>query len=352
MIKMIDLKIVWQHGRSGAILADLGLESLRNSLPGIRIANKEAKSMRERMQRAKHAGGAALLLCALSGSVLVVGAREAGKRAADFVAKAAPHKRVAPAHPAAPTAEKTAAGLVLDISGDWSVSNGQQSKELARGSVLPDGWKLMRRSAAGTLTAVLLDGRTLKCPGSDLCACALTASSGAGPAGNFWRVTTQLFSSRMRGFIQPISRATAQAGQQPLIDAVVRLDGDRVDLAPVFAGSNARSLTVRFQPLDSGFAGSTGLAPVALTIGAGERLTPSVSGMDDGLYRMIVLDADGEPSGEDAFVLVSSRERYDNNLASFRLAADQAEKLKPDIGTQALRDFLRRYMYAMSRAAS
>src|SRR5262249_44349943 len=94
------------------------------------------------------------------------------------------------------------------------------------------------------------------------------------------------FAGPLIEYVTPVSR-----GLEPkLNDAVVLLTGDHIDVSAAFQGMDPGSYRVRLDPVSGGEA--TAPSPVMWTNGSSARLL--VPGLVPGLYKLGLLDADGE----------------------------------------------------------
>jgi hypothetical protein len=143
-------------------------------------------------------------------------------------------------------------------------------------------------------------------------------------------------------FVAPVSRGL----EAELSDAVVQLRGDSVDFASAFVDLDPGSYTVRLAPLD----GSNSIPVSAAVNWNGSGSAPATAAeLLPGLYRVVRLDPNGNPSGQDAWVLMCSPERFEKQSAEFSKAVEATKKWPTEVDARAPRAVLRAYLQALSQ---
>ena len=157
----------------------------------------------------------------------------------------------------------------------------------------------------------------------------------------FTAAVVPLFRPSPERFVAPVSRGL----DAEISDAVVQLRGGGVDFAGAFADLNAGSYTVRLDPLDG-----TSRAPVSATVNweGGAIAVATVAGLTPGLYRVVRLEANGTPTGQDAWVLVCSPELFEKRSREFSKAVEATKTWPPEVDARAPRAVLRAYLQALS----
>jgi hypothetical protein len=164
---------------------------------------------------------------------------------------------------------------------------------------------------------------------------------GVGMWQGFAAAVFPLFHSSPERFVAPVSRGL----EAELSDAVVQLRGGSVDFASVFADLDPGSYTVRMAPLD-GF-GKTQVSAAVNWKGSGTG-SATVAGLTSGLYRAVRVETNGTPTGQDAWVLVCSPERFEKQSAEFSKAVEATKKWPTEVDARAPRAVLRAYLQALS----
>jgi len=165
------------------------------------------------------------------------------------------------------------------------------------------------------------------------------------PDSGLWEALTAavvpLFRRSPERFVVPVSRGL----EAEISDAVVQLRGGSVDFAGAFGDLNAGSYTVRLDPLDG-----ASRAPARAAVnwkGAGTAVA-TVAGLTPGLYQVVLQEVNGPPTGQDAWVLVCSPERFEKRSREFSKAVEAAKTWPPEVDARAPRAVLRAYLQALS----
>lgn len=142
-------------------------------------------------------------------------------------------------------------------------------------------------------------------------------------------------------FVGPVSRGL----EAELSDTVVPLRDGSADFASALADMDASSYTLRLEPLD----GSSRTPVNAAVNWRGSGGAPAkLAGLTPGLYRVTRVGASGTRTGEDAWVLVCSPERFEKRSAEFSRAVEATKKWPTEVDVRAPRAVLRAYLQALS----
>lgn len=140
-------------------------------------------------------------------------------------------------------------------------------------------------------------------------------------------------------------------GAATLSTAVVQLAEAAVDLTPVFERTEGKPFLLQFEPIPhKGALQNTSLGPVRLRWNPGERISISVKGLRVGLYRIGFLEPETqehEPTGEDVWVLITDRGRFEKLRNSFQQAVELSKRWSNDL-TPDRESFLRAYLEALA----
>jgi hypothetical protein len=241
-------------------------------------------------------------------------------------------------------------GYVLDVRGEWRLNGGGR---LSKGSSLPVG---------GTVTAAdpgdgggyivvadrggnIFDRRS--CGNAGECArpIRLPATAGSGQS-YFTRVmgaAMRLMAGQPGRYVAFISRG----GGGDLQEAVLRLDAQKLDVSPVFRNMPGDRYFVRFESLGRG--ARAGARPLEMEFEwDAERPAPlGAKDLGPGLYRVTVRDVSllapegGEPSGNEAWVLVTTARGYRKAAPSFEAALNVTRQWGDQVRQTSVRQFLR-----------
>jgi len=142
-------------------------------------------------------------------------------------------------------------------------------------------------------------------------------------------------------YVTPVSR-----GLEPhLVDAVLAVRGERVDLAPAFTRVDSGTYKVRIEALSQ--QKPTSIVQVEWT-GKGPA-SVAVSGIRPGLYRLVLLNAQTEVAGPDAWVLVDAPERFAQDSASFHSAEEETKSWPDEVDPRVPGAVLRAYLDTLAK---
>lgn len=243
------------------------------------------------------------------------------------------------------------AGFIVNMSGGWSVSCGGRTDQLRKGQAVP-GNCVIRPAPSNNpkdfITVALRNGREFYCTGEQLDGCAQPISAAGGGT-----LTRRIALAVLRLFVKDPARyrfGISRGQNEELQEAVLRLDGERLDLSPVFKNMEAGRYLLRFDP-PPGQAGAPSAEPAgAITFDwQPSRATPVLAGgVRAGLHKIVLLEPrteEHEPTGENAWVLIVPPNRYRRVSDSFRRAVELTDGWRD---REAAHSFLRAYLDSLS----
>lgn len=236
-------------------------------------------------------------------------------------------------------------GVVLDVSGEWVLfENGKDVGRIQRGQGVTDGSTVRPRSDEGWVVILLKGDKVIKCEVDDLkdCKQPLHVPQGASFLGQFWSAVSRLLLNNEIIWDRIFTRSPGEDGPQ---EAVVNFDGGQVDVGPAFRKMPLGRYHLRFIPVRPD-GPRTKINPVSLSWEQSAHATLSVPGLRPGLYRLLLLDQrkDDEPSGLEAWVLVSDAEQFQKTSARFRQAQTWSQRWSKGAARDAGHTFLRVYL--------
>lgn len=222
-------------------------------------------------------------------------------------------------------------GFVLEQTGKWSVAaEGGQPVPVVTGQTVKAGDQLAAAGPDAHLTVVLLDGGRLSCPGDERCASPLKGRAAVPGAG------TRLVRAISGLFSKPERYATTMSRGEELCEAVLKLRGDKIDLAALLEKLPAGRYHLVFK-----FLGDDMSPHDEPTISTDAEWKPgkahpwSAKGLKPGLYSATL------ESGADAWVLLSSEAHYKRDTAAFAEAKKTVAGWGKDVPARGVRSFLR-----------
>jgi hypothetical protein len=236
-------------------------------------------------------------------------------------------------------------GLVLDVKGDWVLfNNGQTIGKVERGQGIPQGSTVRPEPpGSGWVVIHLNNDDVIRCEAGNLGRCRRPLVSGkSSSSGRFWAAIVNIVLGRGVIFEETLVRAPKGKGPQ---EAVMRLDGGQVDLSPAFQQAPPGRYHLLFTHVERD-APRESFAPVTLNWKPGIPSKVSVRGLSPGLYRLLLLDETkgDEPSGVEAWVLISDAERFPESATAFREAVTWSEKWNARGSRDAQSIFQRAYL--------
>jgi hypothetical protein len=159
---------------------------------------------------------------------------------------------------------------------------------------------------------------------------------------SFWARLGEAVMPLIRGHGEVYIAAVSRDWGQELREAVVRLEGGEADISPALSGLDAGSYYLRLQPM--GTPVPTGDAvPLPWTPGSPAKVP--AAGATQGLYKLVLVNAVGEPSGTESWILLAAPPLYAGLSAEFEQAAQStagwAKEMDPDAARPILRAYLR-----------
>lgn len=240
------------------------------------------------------------------------------------------------------------AGLVLSISGDWTVKSGIQSRTLRRGDSIPNGWTLSRLSNDGTIAIILTDGTKLKCPGNMANNSAISVKTQQSALKSWYSAAISMFAQRPTDWITAESRAMLFPGQKGLADAIVKAESGRIDLTPVFSPLRSGTYFIRLYEVDEDGGAIPRFGPEPVTVEKDRPIVLNPDRLEGGICK-VVLSADwDDPTGVEAWVLPCDAKHYASDHVSFEKARSACEDLKQDAAPDTVRGLLRAYLSVLS----
>jgi hypothetical protein len=245
---------------------------------------------------------------------------------------------------ARPFARAQTRATVVGITGQWWKMPAQQQLHFASELPVPKGGLevacdkgslVLKIAETATSFACDADRRTDKCPlpaGAKYCLTLRFATS------SNWNLA---FAGPLIDYVVPVSRGL----ESQLKEAVVPLAGDRVDISAVFQDVDSGSYRVRFESVSGGM--RTPTLQVDWTKGTSVSVT--IPGVTAGLYKLQLLDGNGQQTGSDAKVLINEPEDFKKNRAAFQEALDATKKWPDEVDARAPRAFLRQVLDGLSR---
>ncbi len=240
-------------------------------------------------------------------------------------------------------------GYVLDVRGDWIVNG---SAKLSKGSGLNVGSVIAPANPADGHSYIVVADRSGGVFEKRNC--------GAGECGKPIRLPNSAASDQ--GFVtRLISAAMSLVSNEPakyssfvsrgsdLREAVVKLNTNQLDLNEVFKNMPGDRYLVRFEPINkNGQTSAHALKPMPFNWDPKKPVPLMAQGLGPGLYRVSIAevnllepDAGSEPSGNEAWVLVTTPPRYVKAAPSFTAAQNVTKQWGPDVKQTAVREFLR-----------
>ncbi len=240
-------------------------------------------------------------------------------------------------------------GYVLDVKGDWNVSGGGR---LSKGQSLNVGSVIRSGNPSDTSSYVVVadhNGNIVErrsCSNNGECAREIRLPAAAG--------SNQGVLSRLMGAAmalvssEPAKYATFVSRGSDLTEAVIKLNEQKLDLSPVFKNMQGDKYLVRFEKIEKNKSAAPAMKPFPFTWDAKKPEPLVARDLAPGLYRVSVLevsllepDSGSEPSGNEAWVLVSTPTSYTKAAPSFDAALSVTKQWGTSVKQNAVRQFLR-----------
>ena len=243
------------------------------------------------------------------------------------------------------TALASGGGQIVGIVGTWHDGN---KKTLHFGDSLQDDQDVIC-AGSGSLTLLLQTvdkPATLPCEGQDARTNVkeFADKNSHGATSEFfthlYNLVSIQFSREPKSYIAAVSRGF---GNPELEEAVLTLDGKRVDAGPALASAGAGNYSLAFFPLSEDVPEGT---PVKLDWKPGTPAPVSPPGLHAGLAKMAIVSDDGTPASV-AWVLIEPAEKASALKKSFAQARDMVAKWPGGAHAQVSRSVLRAYLQAL-----
>ena len=241
-------------------------------------------------------------------------------------------------------------GRVLDVSGEWRLwENGRDVGKIERGQAVTSMSTARPRSDEGLLVIHLMDDRVIRCEVGNLGACArpLVLNGRSAGRGRFFTAIGLLLMRQPELYELVMSRGQ---DDDSLREAVVVLDRGAVDLGPVFEQMRESRYHLRLTPVRQDAARKK-FEPFVFDWRKGASAKVTIAGLTPGLYRVLMLDEwkDNEPTGADAWILVSDVEQFPKVSAKFQGAVTWSRGWHEGAARRAERTFLRVYLDSLMK---
>jgi hypothetical protein len=240
---------------------------------------------------------------------------------------------------------------VVGIVGDWTAQplHWTKSHPLRFGSVVSNDYRISGSTRGGSILIASHSGDRAyrffeRC---ESLPCEYLFKDENKPVENppFWSRLAAAVMPLIRGHGEVYIAAVSRDWGQGLREAVVRLDGGQVDLSPALSGQDAGSYSVRLQPIGTpGPAGN--VLPLAWT--PGSPATIPAAGATQGLYKLLLVNAAGEPSGTESWILLAAPPLYARLSADFEQAAQATAGWAKEMDADAARPILRAYLRSLA----
>ena len=235
-------------------------------------------------------------------------------------------------------------GTVESAIGKWTYPVGTPIKDKA---ILPLPI-IVLGFPDGTLRIWLVgEVRPFYCPASEKrCEILIPKYSGRDEGTNSWwdDVIPRLYNHRSK-YVVAASRGLGDA----IREAVVRMEDSWLDISPPFKGVIPGRYLVRLEPLSVSSKSENEI--VVNWSGRGPSLVRA-TGLELGLYKLVLVDAAGEPTGADAWLLVTSRSQYSAASAAFARVVEQTEGWGNDVDTEVIRGIMRAYLESLAQTST
>lgn len=241
-------------------------------------------------------------------------------------------------------------GRVLGVSGEWRLwENGRDVGKIELGQAVTSMSTARPRSDEGWLVIHLSDDRIIRCEVGNLGACArpLVLNRRSAGRGRFFAAIAFLLTRQPELYEIVMSRGR---DEDSLREAVVVLDRGTVDLGPVFGKTRESRYHLRLSPVrPDPTRKKFDTLVVDWRPGASSKVT--VAGLTPGLYRVLLLDErkDDEPTGDEAWILVSDARQFPKVSAKFQEAVEWSRGWREGAAGRAERTFLRAYLDSLTQ---
>lgn len=235
-------------------------------------------------------------------------------------------------------------GYVLDISGDWYLNG---ATRLARTARLPANG-VIRAGAQSEVSnfivvanrsGAIIARRACNKPGECDSQITLPPASEPSVARRLFETVADWWNGNTEKYV------TAAPKGDDINEAVVKLENNVLNLEPVFKNMEGGTYHLRFEPLaQGGTAASSPAAVLPFKWEPGQATSLGACGLKPDMYRLSLLapgDDDFNETGMEAWVLVTSAERYDSAAKQFGEAMSLAQQWGNQVKPNTVRSFLR-----------
>jgi len=244
-------------------------------------------------------------------------------------------------------------GYVLEMGGTWQLG----SQRISKGDQLPAGGVVSIQSPASDDHIVILDnnGRLLarrRCKVPDECGRPIVL-----PRANRARQSSAgiLLDSVVKLLWgEPEKYILLRSRDQDLMDAVVRLDREKLDLGPALKQMAATDYHLRMREVAGDGKSGAWLKPFALKLNPSAPAVVAAPGLRPGLYEVASFsNANGVyiPTGDSAWVLVREGTEFEKAAAAEQEALALLAQWGDDVSSEVKRGFVRAHLSHLSRQA-
>jgi hypothetical protein len=243
-------------------------------------------------------------------------------------------------------------GYVLDVRGDWVLNS---SAKLSKGSSVTVGGVITTPSPNDGGTYIVIADRNgnifdrRNCSNSGECnkPIKIPAASGGEQslASRIIGAAMALVSNEPAKYASLVSRGT------DLQEAVVKLEGDKIDLSAVFKNMQGEGYLLRFEQMSKKKNNSRDRSPKPLKFNWDPKKPQAlvVNELAPGLYKVSLLEvslleSDGgahDPTGNEAWVFVARPDQYSKASATFDAATNVTRQWGTNVRQNTVREFLR-----------
>ena len=237
------------------------------------------------------------------------------------------------------SAAQISAGYVVEVRGDWVLNGSSQVKASQK---VPTGAAIRRRSSSpddriqiADLRGQLIPSASQDCRNRCSGIISLASSRTHGAASQDRGYLERIFAAITGSSLLP-SWTNRQARGGDLSDGVLRVNGEKIDIAPIIKREGEQLLKWRRIAPDGQWN-----EPVRLSI-------TILSGFQPGVYEFVLVRSNGADFEQVAssWVLVSTKERYDTDLVAFT----EVKKVVAEWGDAVSAEAKRLYLQGSLRA--
>ncbi len=248
-------------------------------------------------------------------------------------------------------------GYVLDVRGDWTANGAKLSK----GSSLNVGSTIQASNPSDGSSYIVVADRNgnvveKRTCGAGECNKAIQLPNSIGQERS---IISRVLSAAMALVSnEPAKYASLVSRGADLREAVVKLNNDQLDLQDVFQNMKRDRYLVHFEPLGKN-SGNAATKPLPFDWDPQKPSPLSAHGLAPGLYRVSISEvsllepeAGGEPSGNEAWVLVATPKNYGKAAPMFADAQQMTKRWGSDVKQSVTRSMLRASLDAITNQTS